>query len=68
LFRDIPKGGIPVVFDTHHFECYNQFHPNEDFKDPSEYMKPILASWGDIKPKFHVSEQVLEDVVIIVHL
>jgi len=51
--------GVPVVFDTHHYACYCQLHPDEQFKDPSEYMPDILASWTNrgIKPKFHVSEQ-----------
>ena len=51
--------GIPVVFDTHHFECYKLLHPNEEFLDAGEYMPDILKSWTNrgIKPKFHVSEQ-----------
>ena len=28
---------IPVVFDTHHFECYKLLHPNEQFKPASYY-------------------------------
>ena len=50
---------IPVVLDTHHFECYKILHPNEKFKDPAEYISDILNSWTvrGIKPKFHVSEQ-----------
>ena len=50
---------IPVVFDTHHFECYKQLHPNEEFKPASVYMPYILDTWKrrSIKPKFHVSEQ-----------
>jgi len=50
---------IPIVFYTHHFECYKQLHPEELFDDPSVYMADILESWRkkDIKPKFHVSEQ-----------
>ena len=50
---------IPVVFDTHHFECYKQLHPSEHFKHPSEYMESILQTWKrrNIKPKFHISEQ-----------
>jgi UV DNA damage endonuclease len=53
------KTGIPVVFDTHHFECYKQLHPEEKFLEPSEYIPDILNSWKNknIKPKFHVSEQ-----------
>ena len=49
--------GVPIVFDTHHFECYKLLHPDESFKHPKEYMKDILDSWGKIKPKFHISEQ-----------
>ena len=50
---------VPVVFDTHHFECYKMLHPDEKFEDASYYIPDILASWKrrGIKPKFHVSEQ-----------
>jgi UV DNA damage endonuclease len=50
---------IPVVFDTHHFECYKQLHPLEAFNEPNFYMKNVLDTWlkRDIKPKFHISEQ-----------
>tara|TARA_X000000950_G_scaffold287778_1_gene401589 strand:- start:12099 stop:13007 length:909 start_codon:yes stop_codon:yes gene_type:complete len=49
--------GVPIVLDTHHFECYKQIHPEEEFLEPSEYIQDILNTWGHIKPKFHVSEQ-----------
>lgn len=50
---------IPVVFDTHHYECYNKLHPEHIAKPASEYIEEILDSWKrrEIKPKFHVSEQ-----------
>lgn len=50
---------IPVVFDTHHFNCYKQLHPNEEFKSAGFYIPFILNTWKrkQIKPKFHVSEQ-----------
>ena len=50
---------VPVVLDTHHFECYKLLHPEEIFRDPSEYIPEILETWKkrNIKPKFHVSEQ-----------
>ena len=55
------KINIPVVFDTHHYECYNILHPDEvdDIKPASEYIEAILETWNKrgIKPKFHVSEQ-----------
>lgn len=51
--------GIPVVFDTHHFECYKILHPDENFAEPSVYIPLILETWikKGVKPKFHVSEQ-----------
>ncbi len=50
---------IPVVFDTHHFECYKKLHPDETFKPPAHFIRLILDTWSrkNIKPKFHVSEQ-----------
>ena len=53
------KVNIPVVFDTHHFACYKILHPDENFKEPGEYIEAILNTWKrrGIKPKFHVSEQ-----------
>ena len=53
------KLNIPVVFDTHHFECDNKLHPDETLKYPEEYIQEILETWArrGIKPKFHVSEQ-----------
>ena len=53
------KVNIPVVFDTHHYECYNLLHPENQMKPAVEYIEAILNTWKrrGIKPKFHVSEQ-----------
>ena len=53
------KTGIPIVFDTHHFEFYKLLHKNETFKEAGYYIPSILETWtkNNIKPKFHVSEQ-----------
>ncbi len=52
---------IPVVLDTHHYECFKHYNPEEaeKIKPAGEYIKEILESWSKkgIKPKFHVSEQ-----------
>jgi len=50
---------VPVVFDTHHFECYKLLHPDEKFGTAWVYIPLILETWKrrNIKPKFHVSEQ-----------
>lgn len=53
------KINIPIVFDTHHFDCYKKLHPEEYFEEAGYYIPYILKSWErkGIKPKFHVSEQ-----------
>ena len=53
------KTGVPIVFDTHHFECYKLLHKDEEFENPEYYMPLILETWNkrNIKPKFHISEQ-----------
>ena len=50
---------IPVVFDTHHYECYNILHKDEKIKKPEEYMKRIINTWTrrGIRVKMHISEQ-----------
>lgn len=50
---------IPVVFDTHHFECYKLLHRDEKFLEPRDYIEDTLGTWSirNIKPKFHISEQ-----------
>ena len=47
----------PVVFDTHHHDCYSK--AVEQLPDPSEFLDDIIATWTkhDIIPKFHISEQ-----------
>ena len=51
--------GVPVVFDTHHYACYNQLHPEDQVEFPRNLVPLILETWKrrGIKPKFHISEQ-----------
>jgi UV DNA damage endonuclease len=54
--------GCPVVFDTHHYTCYNQGACKQQFKlmkEAREYIPLVLETWSrrGIKPKFHISEQ-----------
>jgi len=53
------KIGVPVVFDTHHYTCYNKMHPDERLRPAEDYMGRIINTWvrRGMKPKFHVSEQ-----------
>ena len=59
LFGSFKKINIPVVFDTHHFECYKILHPEEKFHEPEHYIPLILETWKrkGVKPKFHLLEQ-----------
>ena len=54
--------GCPVVFDTHHYTCYNKGACKKEFKMMKEaryYIPKVLETWKrrGIKPKFHISEQ-----------
>tara|TARA_B000000477_G_scaffold109926_1_gene103119 strand:- start:2748 stop:3704 length:957 start_codon:yes stop_codon:yes gene_type:complete len=53
------KVNIPIVFDTHHYNCYNILHPKEKLENPEYYIPKILETWDrrNIKVKFHISEQ-----------
>ena len=50
---------IPVVFDTHHYDCYILLHKAHELQPATKYIPAILETWNKrgIKPKFHVSEQ-----------
>lgn len=52
---------IPVVFDSHHHECYMLLHPGttDVSHDPTEYMEEVIKSWTPrgARVKMHVSEQ-----------
>jgi UV DNA damage endonuclease len=49
---------IPLVFDTHHYSCYNLLHPN-DLQQPLtlEFFKDVCKTWGSKRVKMHISEQ-----------
>tara|TARA_Y100000996_G_scaffold414005_1_gene403705 strand:+ start:1245 stop:2333 length:1089 start_codon:yes stop_codon:yes gene_type:complete len=52
------KGGnLPVVFDSHHYECYNLLHPNETQKSLDELLPLVIKSWGNRRPVMHISQQ-----------
>ncbi len=48
--------GVPVL-DTHHFYCYSEINKTDPRNHWSIIFHRVLETWGDIKPKFHVSEQ-----------
>lgn len=49
------KCGIPVIFDIHHFNCYNQKYGLD--WDANRYIPYILDTWGERTPVFHISDQ-----------
>jgi len=50
---------VPVVFDTHHYDCYGHFHRDETLLPARAYMPRVLETWHrrGIRPKFHISQQ-----------
>jgi len=46
---------IPVVFDTHHFDCYNKINKIEYKAD--DYLDKVVKTWGKRKVLMHISEQ-----------
>lgn len=48
---------IPVVFDCHHYECYNQLHPKEKLENIDDMMEEVVESWGNRKMLCHISSQ-----------
>ena len=53
--------GCPLVFDIHHYHCYEKNHPGVQ-RSIQEMLPDIVETWKkrDIRIKFHISEQNLE--------
>ncbi len=53
------KLNIPVIFDIHHYECYNMLHPSEDVLPLKKVIKKVFKTWDKrgLKPYCHISEQ-----------
>lgn len=50
---------IPVIFDIHHYECYEKLHPDEKKIDLHESLGKVFKTWEKrcLKPYCHISEQ-----------
>ena len=55
---------IPVIFDAHHFNCYNQIYDTDLIAE--EYIPFVLESWRLRRAVVHISEQ-KEDARIGAH-
>jgi len=50
---------IPLIYDCHHYYCYNRLHPDEKTEDIEDMMGEIVETWKGRSPTFHVSEQAI---------
>jgi UV DNA damage endonuclease len=50
---------VPVVVDSHHYDCYNLLHPEETPNNMDLLMPCVIETWDqrDIRMKVHISEQ-----------
>jgi len=48
---------LPVVFDSHHFDCWEELHPDEKPLKFHRLAPLIVKSWGDRRVLMHVSNQ-----------
>lgn len=39
------KVGIPMIFDTFHYDCYRKLHPDEELETPENLLPEIIATW-----------------------
>ena len=48
---------LPVIFDSHHYECWNKIYPDDQQTPLDEILPEVLKTWGDRRPLMHVSNQ-----------
>lgn len=48
---------IPLIYDTHHYFCYQHYHPNEEQVSIKHLIPDVLDTWKHKRPLFHISEQ-----------
>jgi UV DNA damage endonuclease len=53
------KCGIPIIFDSHHFECYNMLNRVDNPIDINVVLPIVLDGWRrrGMTPLFHIAEQ-----------
>ena len=50
-------GDLPVVFDSHHYECWNDIYPDKQQTDWKEVLPNVISTWGKRRVVMHVSNQ-----------
>ena len=50
---------LPIIVDSHHLDCYNLLHPNDQLDIIDELLPFIISTWTErgIRMKTHISEQ-----------
>jgi UV DNA damage endonuclease len=48
---------LPIVFDSHHFDCWKELHPDEKPLNFNILAPLIIKSWDDRRVLMHVSNQ-----------
>jgi UV DNA damage endonuclease len=49
---------IPVIYDTHHHDCYhNHYHKNAPEEEVEDLVEEVVESWRGVDPVFHIAEQ-----------
>ena len=49
--------GIPVVFDFHHYDCWNVQFGHGTQRGIGDLWEDIVTTWGNRRPVMHISEQ-----------
>jgi UV DNA damage endonuclease len=57
--KKVYNENLPVIYDSHHYRCYKELHPNEKVGDPVKLFKHVIKSWeGRTRPIVtHISNQ-----------
>ena len=50
---------LPVVVDSHHYDCYNLLHPDDTLTNIDDLICCVIETWFErgIRMKVHISEQ-----------
>jgi UV DNA damage endonuclease len=48
---------IPVIFDSHHYNCFCHYNRDAEQIPAEELMERVVGSWGSRTPVMHVSDQ-----------
>lgn len=48
---------IPVIFDSHHYNCYCHYNKDAEQLPAEELMERVVQSWKHRNPVMHVSDQ-----------